>query len=135
MERYLVKVKISKFAQFYITNRKELEIIKQLDYYNEGGCCGQSQCVVCKLGGCRFKYLDDIEITDKNEELIDFVDDAQYYTLSNLIDITKEQDDYDDGAEFYRLVQMIGNKDIQNIGILTNEFYFDASEGELAKIN
>lgn len=96
MKQYLVKIKVFKFMQFYVVNKKELTIIKQLDYFDEGGCCDHSGWyLICQLGGCRFKYQNHIEITCENE---DFVSDT-YYTLLEIIDTTKKQHDYDDQKE------------------------------------
>jgi hypothetical protein len=128
MKRHLVKIKVSKFAQFYVTNKEELNIIKQLNHYKEGGCCGQSRCFVCEMGGCKFKYQDHIEITNENEDLLHFIDEASCYDLLSIIEMTEEQDDYDDQKEFKNLlIQMVKDKKITNIVTLCTEFYFDAN--------
>jgi len=128
---------ISEFAQFYVVNEKELDVIKKLDSYNEGGCCSQGGCFVCQLGGCEFKYESSIGITKENKKLLDFVCGSPYFTLSGIIEMTKNQDDYVDGSDigFEKLGRLIEDDNVENIDTLCLEFYSDISSEELKNLD
>lgn len=101
MSKFLVKIKITDddnhvFHEFHIVNRKQLDVIENLDISREGGCCGQSRCLTCRLGGITAKYVDHIKLIKKESAVAKLIADSAYYDYDDLVEDLDSESDSDD---------------------------------------
>lgn len=98
MQQYIATVIISDdddfiLKQTYKVTAFDLLWLTHLDHYDEGACCGQSKCFVCKMGSLHIKYSKHtdkkISVTSKPkftlDNLRDYVESSLDTTINEII--------------------------------------------------
>ena len=94
MTKYIVCMEIinsgtlayNKIYQYYLVGKKNLETLKKFNMMKEGGCCCDSGCIACLLGGFDVKYHSHKKIkNDSDMAIAKYVCRDQFYELEEFL--------------------------------------------------
>lgn len=74
------------FTCHYMVDEATLNKLMDIELYIESGCCGQTQCVICKLGGVHVFYIDHTEVTDEIKVIVNWFVDKNLIDLEDIMD-------------------------------------------------